>query len=321
MKNEEKLMISVIIPCFNQGRYLEQAVQSVLDQTYQNFEIIIINDGSTDKFTNDLLKDFRKPHTRVIKTPNRGLSSTRNYGYSLAKGEYIQFLDADDFLEKNKFELQMKAFQKDKNIDICYTNYKYFFEESGEYVEPNLPVKLSASPFNDFLYLWQRKLSIPIHSAIFRKKIFGASQPFIEGFGATEDWIMWTKLAKQGANFFFINKDLAYYRVHEKSMSHNKQYMLYWASRAIAYIAENFIEEDEKVKFNNESQKYLYQLICILFLNDKNTEIMEYRTQLNKIYDSFPWKFSKKIKKIVSLFKKQGVLITFRNIILKLMKK
>ncbi len=120
VKTPNKPKIFVIIPCYNQGKYLDKAVSSVLDQTYQNFEIIIINDGSTDKFTNDLLKDYIKPKTKVYTTKNQRLSSTRNYGYLLSKGEFIQFLDADDFLEPLKFEEQIESFNKDILSELYY---------------------------------------------------------------------------------------------------------------------------------------------------------------------------------------------------------
>jgi glycosyltransferase involved in cell wall biosynthesis len=204
MKTPKEPKISVIIPCYNQGKYIDEAVDSVLNQTYQNFEIIIVDDGSTDNYTKGLLENFKKPKTKVYRTENKGASSARNYGFRKAKGEYIQFLDADDFLDRNKFEEQMQVFKEKGKIDICYTNYKYFIDENQQYLEPSLSVALSKNPLKDFLYRWQRDLSIPIHSAIFRKKVWGKALPFIQGFGVAEDWIMWTTLAKNGSKFFLI---------------------------------------------------------------------------------------------------------------------
>jgi len=81
--------VSVIIPCYNQGQYLDEAVDSVLNQTFEDFEIIIVNDGSTDDFTNNLLVNYHKPKTKVISTQNQGLPSARNNGIKIASGEYI----------------------------------------------------------------------------------------------------------------------------------------------------------------------------------------------------------------------------------------
>jgi len=324
MKSQTEPMISVIIPCYNQGQYINQAVQSVLDQTYQNFEIIIIDDGSTDKKTQNLLKNYDRLKTKVYRTKNQGASNARNYGYSLARGGFIQFLDADDFLDKNKFKEQIGIFERDKKVDICYTNYKYYIEETGEYHKPYLPVKLTNNPLQDFLYRWQRDLSIPIHSAMFKKSLWKGSKPFIEGFGVAEDWIMWTKLANQGCQFFLLNKERAFYRIHTKSMTHRKDYVIYWATRAIAYIAENIVGREEIEKYNIVSEKYLQQLINELYLNEKNSEIEVYKYRLNEIYKSFSWQISLPIRileKFVNLVKKQGFFITLRNIFFKIYKK
>jgi glycosyltransferase involved in cell wall biosynthesis len=88
--------ISVIIPCFNQGPYLDEAVDSVLAQTFQDFEILVVDDGSTDAETIKILRDFARPKTRIIRTENQGLSAARNNGIREAMGEYILPLDADD---------------------------------------------------------------------------------------------------------------------------------------------------------------------------------------------------------------------------------
>lgn len=316
--------ISVIIPCFNQGKYLDQAIQSVLNQTYQDFEIIVIDDGSTDRYTKELLKNYERAKTTIYRTANKGASSARNYGYSLAKGNFIQFLDADDFLDKNKFEEQIRIFKNDESIDVCYTDYRYFIEETKEYRDPYFSVKLSKDPLEDFLYRWQRGLSIPIHSAMFRKKIWKSELPFIEGFGVAEDWIMWTKLAKQKAHFFFINKKYAFYRIHRKSMTHNKDYVIYWATRAISYIGENFIEKKDMGKYNFASEKYVKQLINEIYIDEKNQEISKYKNQLEEIYKSISWKITKPLRKfshLIDLIRTQGLVVTTRNIILKILGK
>jgi glycosyltransferase involved in cell wall biosynthesis/peptidoglycan/xylan/chitin deacetylase (PgdA/CDA1 family) len=91
--------VTVVIPCYNLGAYLDQAVQSVLDQTFRDFEIIIVDDGSTDHATRQLFSSYQRPRTRVLRTENRGLAEARNLGIREARGRYISCLDADDLLE------------------------------------------------------------------------------------------------------------------------------------------------------------------------------------------------------------------------------
>ena len=88
--------VSVIIPCYNQGRYLDDAITSVLVQTYQNFEILIVDDGSTEPETIEILQDYQQPKTRIIRTENQGVATARNLGIAQAQGTYILPLDADD---------------------------------------------------------------------------------------------------------------------------------------------------------------------------------------------------------------------------------
>ncbi len=88
--------VSVIIPCYNHGKYIDEAVDSILNQTFKDFEIIIVNDGSTDELTNNKLKQYDKPKTFVINKENEGLSVARNTAIKRAVGEYILTLDADD---------------------------------------------------------------------------------------------------------------------------------------------------------------------------------------------------------------------------------
>jgi glycosyltransferase involved in cell wall biosynthesis/SAM-dependent methyltransferase len=105
--------VSVIIPCFNLGTYLDEAVQSVLDQTYQDFEIVIVDDGSDDPATRHMLASYRRPLTRIVRTENRGLASARNTGLEASSGRFVSFLDADDILEPAFLELAVAALERD----------------------------------------------------------------------------------------------------------------------------------------------------------------------------------------------------------------
>jgi len=119
------------------GEYLSEAVESVLAQTYRDFEIIIIDDASNDKETVKLLEQYSHPMIHVIRnSQNMGVAAARNQGILLAKGEFILPLDADDYIAETYFEKAIKLFSKRPDIGIIYCNAEFFGEKSGPW---NLP--------------------------------------------------------------------------------------------------------------------------------------------------------------------------------------
>lgn len=119
-------MLSVIIPCYNYGHLIAETIESIINQTYTNWEIIVIDDGSTDN-TEQIINDFIKRDSRIKyrKKENAGPSAARNLGISISNGSYIQFLDADDLVQRRKFEAHISKFESDPDLDIVYGNIRY----------------------------------------------------------------------------------------------------------------------------------------------------------------------------------------------------
>ena len=118
--------ISLIVPVYNSEKTIRKCVESVLNQTYKNFEVIFVNDGGTDK-TIEILNEYKVNDDRIIiveKEYNSGVSSTRNFGLKYAKGDFIQFLDSDDYLEPNMFERMVEE-QSKHNADLVVCNYNH----------------------------------------------------------------------------------------------------------------------------------------------------------------------------------------------------
>ena len=116
MHNLEPL-VSIITPAYNAEKYIAQAIESVINQTYKNWELIIINDGSSDS-TEDIIKSFEDSRIKLITQLNSGVSRARNRGLEVAKGEYITFLDADDILPIESIELRTQYLEKNRDIDL-----------------------------------------------------------------------------------------------------------------------------------------------------------------------------------------------------------
>ena len=219
--------ISVIIPCYNQGQYIDEAVASVLNQTFQDFEIIIINDGSTDPLTRSKLSDYQMPYTRVIQTENMGVSASRNMGVRFSNGTFIQFLDADDLISPEKFEMQLRQLISSERNSLSYTDYQTSEENDinqivvSRYVNP-------AFQTNDYLQElivnWEISLSIPIHCFLFAANIFKEHRiNFDEELENHEDSDCWMNIFSLHPEVYYVDKKLVTYRIRKDSNCSNQK--------------------------------------------------------------------------------------------------
>lgn len=231
---ENTPLISVIVPCYNQAQYLDECLQSVLDQTYQNWECIIVNDGSPDN-TEDIAKQWTDKDARFkyLYKENGGLSSTRNAGIEKAKGEWIQFLDCDDKIADTKFEVSSMYFP---NYDLIISNYIYF---SDKFNNQGYPDDFDSKIFNfeDILTEWDAKIIIPIHCALFKRALI--SESFNESLKAKEDWVFWISFFKQKPKVYYSHKPLAFYRSNVASLTKNHSLMNEQELNAHFYLYEH----------------------------------------------------------------------------------
>lgn len=201
-------IISVIVPCYNQAEFMDECLQSVLDQTYQDWECIIVNDGSPDH-TEEIAKNWVEKDSRFkyLYKENGGLSSARNAGIEIAKGEWILPLDCDDKISNDYLELASCEFSK--NYTIIYCEAEYFGEKSGK-------IPLANYDFNKILLK-----NMIFCAAFFKKKdwvrVGGYDEKMIYGY---EDWEFWISILKDDFKneVFKIMKTCFFYRIKENSM-------------------------------------------------------------------------------------------------------
>ena len=200
--------VSVIIPCYNQGSYLDEAVDSVLAQTFRDFEIIVIDDGSTDEETIQLLSSFSRPGTRVIRTPNQGLAEARNTGIREARGKYILPLDADDRIAPGYLEKAVAVLDTMPGVGIVYCLAETFGARTGPWLTPQ--------------YSLRRMLlgNLIFCSALFRRDDWEESGGYNRNMAAGwEDWDFWLSLIELGRKVHRIPEVLFFYRLKEGSMA------------------------------------------------------------------------------------------------------
>ncbi|MBK9206852.1 MAG: glycosyltransferase family 2 protein [Anaerolineales bacterium] len=194
--------VSVIIPCYNHGQYLRDAVQSVLDQTWQNFEIIVVNDGSNADETVEILKDFHMPKTRILHlSANMGLPAARNAGIQQAKGKYICCLDADDKLQPTYLEKTIVAMEVNAGLSFVGAWTQVFGNESRVWYTPQ---------FDPGQLIYHNQFSPP---TVFKRtawaQIGGFFEEMREGF---EDWEFWVRLTGNGYRGYRISEKIFFYR-------------------------------------------------------------------------------------------------------------
>lgn len=206
-KKYEDPLVSIVIPCYNQAQYLEEAVQSAITQTYANIEIIILNDGSTDESEQIALTlQAQYPQVRLLTQKNKGLSQARNAGISEANGTYILPLDADDKLHQKMITQCMSVMSK-CNVDIVYTDLQQFGEKYD--------IRHRAAFRNNHL-LYE---NLPPQASLYKKEVWetcnGYKQNMKEGY---EDWEFWINAYKHGFKFQHHPEVLFYYRIKKESM-------------------------------------------------------------------------------------------------------
>jgi glycosyltransferase involved in cell wall biosynthesis len=213
--------ISVLIPCYNHAHYLAYALESLLAQSFSNWEAIIIDDGSTDE-TYQVAAKFVDPRIRYVYQENQGLSAARNAGLNLATTEIIALLDADDVWKENYLEMMVPVLLDQQDVVAVYCGF-YFIDDSGQEIGiPNITV-LPPEEFNDYFTNHGNWL-IP-SGVIFRKTNAIVEGCFDESLQALEDSYMWSKLTDQGL-FFGIPHALVGYRRHDSNMTSDPQRMV-----------------------------------------------------------------------------------------------
>jgi len=204
--------VSVIIPCYNYGDFLNAAIYSCLCSTFDDIEIIVVNDGSTDTYTLEVLDNLKYKNLRVIHQNNKGLPAARNSGIQASLGKYILPLDADDLISPILIEKEYKILEE--NPDIGFVTHWTQAFGTENYI-------WSVPPFNVKTLL---ETNIVCVTSLFRKTAWetvgGYNEQMNEGF---EDWDFWVSLVQQGWPGYTIPEILFYYRRHGKTMLHEAQ--------------------------------------------------------------------------------------------------
>ena len=247
MQNKMPL-VSIIMPAYNAEKFIYKSILSVINQTYHNWELIVVNDGSIDN-TFEIVNAIKDIRIRLINIKNSGVACARNVGIKKVKGDYIAFLDSDDYWYFNKLEIQLRYMLLNSGIDLSYTDYSTINEDDIFVKNKQLyPFKINNPNDRLLVFNYIATLTVMVKTSI----VFELSG-FDEAFFGTEDWDFWIRISSKG-NLAYIDDRLACYRENLEGISKNKKKHLIQEYK----VLKKYVLNSENKKLKNSALWFLY---------------------------------------------------------------
>lgn len=259
-------MITIILPIYNVEKYLEESLRSILNQSYKDYELIVVDDGSTDKSL-DILNKYKSKFNKIkiFTKDNRGVSEARNLALSHAKGDYILFVDSDDFLKKDMVEkMVLKA--KESQSDIVISNYCLYYEENKFYKAlTDMPKAITYSSFQVIDMILKYKFQGQLWNKLFKYSFLKENNFTFEEGRYIQDIFPVFKVISKAKKITYIDDELYFYRQREGSTVHKRNKKLtedyYHAMTSII----NFIEKNE-IEVSKNSLKTFKSYVFSYFI-------------------------------------------------------
>lgn len=258
-------LVSVIIPSYNSRQWVGQAIDSILNQTYPNTEIIVIDDGSTDDTATFLAQEY-KDKIKYVYQPNSEVSAARNHGLRLATGHLISFLDADDWIFPEKIQRQVTYLRDHPEKDVVYCDFWAAYDSDPSNLLNSEQCGLVYRKGPILFRLLSLGTTVP-HSMLLRKECFEKAGNFSEKLHYYEDWELWVRIAGNGFEFGYLDEKLVVYRLHASSKRNNLYKMRINRFRAFASVQENVPPErlESVLKATGNAATFKFGLARALF--------------------------------------------------------
>jgi glycosyltransferase involved in cell wall biosynthesis len=262
--------ISVILPTYNgatrgEGKYLKQAIESVFSQTYENFELIVVNDGSTDN-TEEIIKQYKDERIVYLKhDTNNGPAAARNTGLKKATGEYIAFLDDDDYFYKDKLRVQI-SFMIEKDASVCVCN--------GEFIDKNNN-KLRKAINKGFkigtkdIFLYTNTINVFPTTLMVKSNVIEDVGYFKNYLKGPEDWDFMIRISLQ-YDIFVLSKILFAYRIHDTNLVKNLDGMFY------NRLFSSYELKRELIKYVRKPEHYYFYNLHTVYYLDRLKEFRKF---------------------------------------------
>lgn len=294
-------LVSVIIPVYNAEKYIVETLESVFCQTYGNYEVIVVNDGSTDN-SMEVIKPFSgRSNFRIVHQINSGPSRARNEGIKAARGTYCAFLDADDIMLPDRLALQVKVLDERPDAGLTYSDL-ITFNENGvihstkkEFIRPHS---------GDVLRQLLKENFITTSTVLLRRECFDKVSFFDENIRHSEDYKMWLNIAKI-YKVQYLDLPLVKYRYHSESLSSNRIVI----STSSCDVVKEFWEENRAYKIKNERLYRISMANQLMNVGEayrkygRNRKSAEYLIKSLIMYPFMKGTYRVMIKNVLGLFK------------------
>ncbi|MGI0107072.1 glycosyltransferase family 2 protein [Salinimicrobium sp. WS361] len=276
-------LISIIIPSYNRANLIADTLSSVVNQTHKNWEIIIVDDGSTDN-TAEMIEPFLSdPRIKYLKRPEDKLpggNAARNYGYEMSSGEYIKWLDSDDLLQPHCLELQLENLEQNKS-EVSFCRSRFFSSNTernkvikGDYWHDNF--KLSDTLLQDFIF---GKIRFSNNDGLWKSNVIG-TQPFAENLRNSQEFLMIIKMLSKNLKVSVVNEVGVLVRDHQARMGSKRTYAEFAHNQIYArYLALTYLKNSQ----SHNRKIELYLLKSMLFYTVKSLKKGEFK----HIYSNF----------------------------------
>lgn len=256
-------MFTVIIPLYNKGKFIYETVSSVLSQSFRNFEIIIVNDGSTDNSL-EVINKFKDPRIKIFNISNSGVSSARNFGIFKSTNEWIAFLDADDLWDINYLEESYKIISNIKSVNVIATNYyKYFTDYKKTLVYNTIS--------SGFVESYLKINCITSSSVIIHKSVFNHIGIFDTRLKYGEDQHMWLRINIKYRTYF-NNKPLVYYRMTDHKIG-NYNFQNKDIFKDLVFFINSL--ESLDIYWNEYRSRYLIKYLKPYYICDNHLNVVK----------------------------------------------
>lgn len=240
LNRKKNVAISIVIPAYNAEKHISEAIDSIISQSFTNFECIIVDDGSTDS-TRDIIRSYNDERIVLIENKHDFISSL-NLGLNTAKGKYIARMDADDMMHPDRLKIQHSIMETETRITVCSTWMRQF----GENVSAgNIAASLSGLVEYPLMAFLQG--NFVFHpTTIIRKSFLAEQQLRYENYPYAEDFKLWAEIAKHGGLFYVENQPLLYYRISETQITNLRRDEQQATAKQILFELINYLLDKNK---------------------------------------------------------------------------